>query len=467
MKAICFYFQIHQPFRLKTYRFFDIGNDHYYYDDFSNDDIITRIAQRSYLPANNMLLDMIKQYGKAFKVAFSISGTALEQLEQYVPEFIESMKELAATGCVEFLSETYAHSLSSLEDPDEFVSQVKNHDKKIYQLFGQHPKVFRNTELIYDDDISSMVQSMGFKAAITDGAKHILGWKSPNYVYSSATASKLKLLLKNSKLSDDITFRFSNPEWASYPLTADKYIDWIANLPQEEQIINLFMNYETFGELQPRETGIFEFMKALPRFAAERGIEFWTPSGVVSKLKSVGSLSVPYPMSWADEARDTSAWLGNTLQNEAVKKLYSISERVRLCDDKRIKQDWYYLQASDHFFYMSTKHSEDGSVHSHYSPYDSPYMAFTNYMNVLSDFMIRVDEQFPSSIGNEELNSLILTIKNQENEIEQLNREVEMLRNNIVKDTTGDFVKKEDKKEDKPKKKAVARKTTTAKSVKK
>lgn len=463
MKAICFYFQIHQPFRLKTYRFFDIGNDHYYYDDFSNDDIITRIAQRSYLPANNMLLDMIKQYGKAFKVAFSISGTALEQLEQYVPEFIESMKELAATGCVEFLSETYAHSLSSLEDPDEFVSQVKNHDKKIYQLFGQHPKVFRNTELIYDDDISSMVQSMGFKAAITDGAKHILGWKSPNYVYSSATAPKLKLLLKNSKLSDDITFRFSNPEWASYPLTADKYIDWIANLPQEEQIINLFMNYETFGELQPRETGIFEFMKALPRFAAERGIEFWTPSEVVSKLKSVGSLSVPYPMSWADEARDTSAWLGNTLQKEAVKKLYSISERVRLCDDKRIKQDWYYLQASDHFFYMSTKHSEDGSVHSHYSPYDSPYMAFTNYMNVLSDFMIRVDEQFPSSIGNEELNSLILTIKNQENEIEQLNREVEMLRNNIVKDTTADFVKKEDK----PKKKAVARKTTTAKSVKK
>ncbi len=463
MKAICFYFQIHQPFRLKTYRFFDIGNDHYYYDDFSNDDIITRIAQRSYLPANDMLLDMIKQYGKAFKVAFSISGTALEQLEQYVPEFIESMKELAATGCVEFLSETYAHSLSSLEDPDEFVSQVKNHDKKIYQLFGQHPKVFRNTELIYDDDISSMVQSMGFKAAITDGAKHILGWKSPNYVYSSVTAPKLKLLLKNSKLSDDITFRFSNPEWSSYPLTADKYIDWIANLPEEEQIVNLFMNYETFGELQPRETGIFEFMKALPRFASERGIEFWTPSEVVSKLKSVGNLSVPYPMSWADEARDTSAWLGNTLQKEAVKKLYSISERVRLCDDKRIKQDWYYLQASDHFFYMSTKHSEDGSVHSHYSPYDSPYMAFTNYMNVLSDFMIRVDEQFPSSIGNEELNSLILTIKNQENEIEQLNREVEMLRNNIVKDTTGDFVKKVDKNGEKPKKKAVAKKTKTAK----
>ena len=439
MRVICFYFQIHQPFRLKTYRFFDIGNDHYYYDDFGHDDIITRIAHRSYLPANQMLLDIIKQYGKRFKVALSISGTALEQLEQYVPEFIDSMKELAATGCVEFLSETYAHSLASLEDPDEFAEQVKAHDKKIYELFGQHPKVFRNTELIYDDDISAMVQSLGFKAAITDGAKHILGWKSPNYVYSSAMAPRLKLLLKNSKLSDDISFRFSNPEWPSYPLTADKYIDWIGQLPQEEQIVNLFMNYETFGELQPRESVIFEFMKALPRFAADKGIEFMTPTEVVSRMKSVGELSVPYPMSWADEARDTSAWLGNILQQEAVKKLYSIGERVRLCDDRRIKQDWYYLQASDHFFYMSTKHSDDGSVHSHYSPYDSPYMAFTNYMNVLSDFMIRVEEQFPESIGNEELNSLLLTIRNQENEIGQLKREVEMLRNNIVNDTAGDY----------------------------
>ncbi|MBO4814734.1 MAG: glycoside hydrolase family 57 protein [Muribaculaceae bacterium] len=439
MKAICFYFQIHQPFRLKNYRFFDIGNDHYYYDDFANDEIITRIAQRSYLPANEMLLDMIKQYGNKFKVAFSISGTALEQLEIYVPEFIDSMKDLAATGCVEFLSETYAHSLASLEDPEEFIMQVKEHDKKIYQLFGQHPKVFRNTELIYSDDISALVASMGFKGAITDGAKHILGWKSPNYIYASALAPKLKLMLKNSKLSDDISFRFNNYEWESYPLTADKYIDWIAQLPDDEQIINLFMNYETFGELQPRESGIFDFMKALPRFAAKKGIEFWTPSEVLAKLKPVSQLSVPFPMSWADEARDTSAWLGNILQTEAVKKLYSIAERVHLCQDRRIKQDWYYLQASDHFFYMSTKHSSDGSVHSHYSPYESPYAAFTNYMNVLSDFMIRVREQFPENIENEELNSLLLTIRNQENEIEQLNREVEMMRRNIVKDTTGDF----------------------------
>lgn len=463
MKAICFYFQIHQPFRLKNYRFFDIGNDHYYYDDFANDEIITRIAQRSYLPANAMLLDMIKQYGKKFKVAFSISGTALEQLEIYVPEFIESMKELADTGCVEFLSETYAHSLASLEDPDEFVAQVKDHDKKIFQLFGKHPVVFRNTELIYDDDISAMVQNMGFKGVITEGAKHILGWKSPNYVYSSPVAPKLKLLLKNSKLSDDISFRFSNPDWASYPLTADKYIDWIASLPEEEQFVNLFMNYETFGEMQPRESGIFEFMKALPRFAAEKGIEFFTPSEVISKMKSVGEMPVMHPISWADEARDTSAWLGNTLQQEAVKKLYSIGERVRLCQDRRIKQDWYYLQASDHFFYMSTKHNEDGSVHSHYSPYDSPYTAFTNYMNVLSDFMIRVQEQYPESIDNEELNALLLTIRNQSNEISQLNREVEMLRNNIVKDTTGDFPVDEPAAEEKPAKKAPAKKAPAAK----
>lgn len=485
MAAICFYFQIHQPFRLKNYRFFDIGNDHYYYDDFANDDIITRIAHRSYLPANEMLLDMIKENGKNFKVAFSISGTALEQLEQYVPEFIDSMKELAATGCVEFLSETYAHSLSSLEDVDEFVAQVKAHDEKIYQLFGQKPKVFRNTELIYSDDIAAMVASMGFKGAITDGAKHILGWKSPNYLYNAASAPKLKLLLKNSKLSDDISFRFSNTEWASYPLTADKYIDWIASLPQEEQLVNLFMNYETFGELQSQQSGIFDFMKALPRFAAERGVQFWTPSEVIAKLKPVGELTIPSPISWTDEARDTSAWLGNTLQQEAVKKLYSIGERVRLCQDKRIKLDWNYLQASDHFFYMSTKHSSDGTVHSHYSPYDSPYTAFTNYMNVLSDFMIRVEAQYPADIDNEELNALLLTIKNQEKEIQALNREVEMMRNNIVKDLTGDFkdeqkeakkpVKKtatkakatNKKEEPKPEKNASAKKATAKKTVKK
>ena len=424
MKTLCFYFQIHQPFRLKRYRFFDIGNDHYYYDDFNNEEIMHRIAQRSYIPANYTLLEMIKNSNGKFKVAFSISGIALEQLEIYVPEFIDSMKELAKTGCVEFLSETYAHSLASLKDPIEFANQVKMHDDKIEALFGQRPKVFRNTELIYSDDIACQIADMGFKGCITEGAKHILGWKSPNYLYNSAAAPKLKLLLKNYKVSDDISFRFSNYEWSEYPLTADKFIGWIANTPESEQIVNLFMNYETLGELQPRETGIFEFMKALPRFAEEKGIGFATPTEIISKVKPVDSLSMPYPISWADEERDTSAWLGNVLQNEAFEKLYSVAERVRLCDDRRLKQDWNYLQTSDHFYYMCTKHFNDGAVHSHYSPYETPYEAFTNYMNVLSDFIVRVEAQYPAEIENEELNALITTIKNQASEIEILQKEL-------------------------------------------
>ena len=431
MKAICFYFQIHQPFRLKRYRFFDIGNDHYYYDDFANDDIITRIAERSYIPAAQSLLKMIEDTKGAFKCALSITGTALEQFEQYVPEFIDILKKLAATGCVEFLAETYAHSLASLADPEEFTNQVKAHDNKIKELFGQSPKVLRNTELIYCDDLAPQILEMGYKGVITEGAKHILGWKSPNYVYSAASAPKLKILLKNDKFSGDISDRFSNTSWDEYPLTADKYMSWIASTPEDQQIINLFMNLEVFGDFQPRETGIFQFLEALPRFAAEKGIEFWTPSTAVSKLKAVDSLPVLHPISWADEARDTSAWLGNKLQNEAFNKLYSVSERVRLCEDRRLKQDWNYLQAADHFFYMSTKNMHDGSVHSQFSPYDTPFDAFTNYMNVLADFIVRVEEQYPMSIDNEELSSLLTTIRNQEREIETLNKEAESMRKNI------------------------------------
>jgi len=431
MKAICFYFQIHQPFRLKRYRFFDIGNDHYYYDDFANDDILTRIVQRSYIPAAESLLRMIETSNGKFRCAISITGTALEQCEQYAPEFIDVLKKLADTGNVEFLAETYAHSLASLADPEEFAHQVKVHDEKLHEMFGVKPKVLRNTELIYCDEMAPQILEMGYKGVITEGAKHILGWKSPNYVYCAASSPKLKMLLKNSKLSDDISFRFSNHEWNAYPLTADKYIDWIASTPQEEQIVNLFMNLETFGELQPRETGIFQFLEALPRFAAERGIEFVTPSEAISKLKPVGELSIMHPISWADEARDTSAWLGNRLQNEAFEKLYSVAERVRLCDDRRLKQDYWYLQASDHFFYMSTKHMADGAVHSHFSPYETPFQAFTNYMNVLADFIVRVEEQYPLSIENEELNSLLTTIRNQAREIETLNKEVASMRLNI------------------------------------
>ncbi len=431
MKAICFNFEIHQPMRLKRYRFFDIGNDHYYYDDFLNDEIVSRVAHNSYIPAAETLLRMINDSKGAFRCSFSISGIALEQLEQYVPEFIDLLRRLADTGAVEFLAVPYAHSLASLADPEEFANQVKVEADKLNNLLGVKPKVLHNTELIYDDEIAPQVLAMGFKGILTEGAKHILGWKSPNYVYSAASAPKVRLLLKNDKLGDDIAARFSNTSWDEYPLTADKYINWIASTPAEEQVVNLCLNLETFGGFHPANTGIFQFLEALPRFAAEKGIEFRTPSQVLSVVKPVGELSVMHPISGADEARDVSAWLGNALQDEAFRKLYGVAERVRLCDDRRLKQDWYYLQGSDHFYYMSTKHFADGAAHSMFSPYETPYQAFTNYMNVLADFIVRVEEQYPLSIENEELNSLLTTIRNQATEIETLNKELASTRKNL------------------------------------
>ena len=413
MKSVCFYFKIHQPFRLKRYRFFDIGNDHYYYDDFANDEIINRVAEQSYIPMANTLLEMIQNSNGEFKCAISISGTAIEQFQLYVPEFIDLLKKLADTKCVEFLSGTYSHSLASLEDPEEFMREVKMHDQMIHRLFGVKPKVFANTELIYDDDISLLISAMDFRTCLTEGTKHVLGWKSPNYLYNSAAAPDLKLLLTNSKLSRDITENFNNPEWDEYPLTADKYIDWIASLPEEEQIVNLFMSMDTFGTFLPASTGIFDFLKALPRFGKERGVVFSTPSEASKRLKSVGELAIPFPISDVDEARG---------------KLYAIGERVNLCTDRRLKLDWEYLQSSDHFYYMATGKNAAGS----FSPYDSPFAAFTNYMNVLADFIVRVEEQYPEEIGNEELNSLLLTIRNQAAEIESLNKEVKTLRQNIL-----------------------------------
>ncbi len=424
MKTICFYFQIHQPFRLKRYRFFNIGKDHYYYDDFSNENIMQKIASESFVPANRMLFDLINQYKGRFKVAFSISGTALEQLEIYAPEVISGLRELADTGSVEFLAETYGHSLASIYDSIDFKSQVKQHSDKIEMLFDKKPTTFRNTELIYSDDIGKSISELGYNKVITDSAKHVLGWKSPNFVYKSALDPKLKLLLKNSKLSDDIMFRFSNYTWSEYPLTADKFINWIDEMPAEEKVFNLFMNYETFGSMQPSHTGIFEFMKALPHFAFEKGMKFSTPSEVMDENEPIAELSVPYPISWADEERDLSAWIGNTLQKEALKTLYDIGERLRMCNDRRLKQDWLYLQSSDHFYYMSTKHFSDGAVHAQFSPYPSPYDAFNNYMNVLSDFIGRVKAQFPDSVENEELNALLLTINNQALEIKKLQAEL-------------------------------------------
>ncbi len=424
MKSICFFFEIHQPFRLKRYRFFDIGSDHYYYDDYTNQDTLSRVAHNCYLTAIETLLQMIRDTKGAFKCSFSISGVALEQLELYCPEVINSFKELAKTGCVEFLAETYAHSLACLKgETDEFEIQVKEHVKKIENLFGVKPSVFRNTEMIYSDEIGDRVADMGFKGMLTEGAKHVLGWKSPNYVYCSASRPNLKLLLKNSTLSDDITFRFSDWSWNEFPLTADKLMGWIKNQPETEDVINLFMGYETFGEIQKKETGIFDFLKALPQFAEQLGIDFETPSQIFER-KPVDQVSVPYPMSWADEEKDLSAWLGNDLQHSAFDKLYSIGERVRLSYNKSLLQDWYYLQSSDHLYFMSTK----SGFHRQNCWYDSPYDAFMNYMNVLSDFIERVNSMFPEGVDNEELNSLMQTIEAQSKVIAELQTENEKLK---------------------------------------
>ena len=422
MKTICFYFQIHQPFRLRRYRFFDIGNNHYYYDDFQNEEIFHRISEKCYLPANRAIMEMIRKSGGKFKVAFSISGTALEQMEIYAPEVIDSFRELAGLGCVEFLAETYAHSLASIGDPEEFKAQVRMHTEKVKALFGVEPKVFRNTELIYSDDISELVYELGFEGMLTEGAKHVLGWKSPNYVYASAIRPQLKLLLKNDRFSEDLSIRFDDHSWKEYPLTADKYISAISATAEGEKIINAFMNYEVLGSMHAADTGIFDFFKALPQYAERNDITFSLPSEIFAQTRPMDSISVPYPMSWVDEEKDCSSWLGNVLQQEAFRKLNEISERVRLCENRRIKQDWIYLQSSDHLYYMSTKH------YNLFSPYDNPYDAFNNYMNVLSDFILRVEAQFPSSIENEELNSLLTTIQNQGDEITRLKKELEAAR---------------------------------------
>lgn len=441
MKTICFYFHIHQPYRLKRYRFFNIGRDHYYYDDYSNEDIMQQIAARSFIPANRMLLDLINAYQGKFKFAISVSGVALDQMEVYAPEVIDGLKELSRTGAVEFLAETYSHSLSSLIDPVEFQSQVQQQTQKIKLLFNQKPKVLRNTEMIFSDDIAEMAYNMGYTKMVSEGAKLILSWRSPNYVYKSENQPNMKLLLRNPQFSDDISLRFSDYTWKEYPLTAEKYISWIAATSPQEEVFNIFMNYETFGNLQPAHSGIFEFMKALPKFAFDQGIAFSTPSQIMDTHKPVGTVSVPQAISWSDEERNVSRWLGNKLQKSAFTTLYEFSERIRLTNDRRLKKDWQYLQSSDHFYYMSTKHFYDGSMHSKFSPYQSPYDAFNNYMNVLSDFIDRVKAQFPDSVDNEELNSLLTTIHNQEREIKKLQSELKKVlsenEEKLVKKTSG------------------------------
>ncbi len=393
MRTICLYFQIHQPFRFRRYRFFDIGDSHYYYDDYTNKAVMQKIAKKCYLPANEIILDLINKNKNKFKVSYSISGLAIEQFELYAPEVLESFKKLAKTGCVEFLAETYSHSLASLISEQEFIAQIKAHSAKIETLFGQKPTVFRNTELIYNDAIGEIVANMGFKAMLTEGAKHILGWKSPNYLYYNVNNPKLKLLLKNFKLSDDIAFRFSDKGWRDYPLTPEKFTDWLNDIESKEEIINLFMDYETFGEHQWKETGIFDFLKAFPKEVLRKtDFTFSTPSLIANDFEAIAPLNVPHPISWADEERDLTAWLGNELQDEAFNKLFGLAEKINLITDAKIKTDWLRLQTSDHFYYMCTKIFSDGDVHEYFNPFNSPYEAFINYMNILSDFIIRVDQ---------------------------------------------------------------------------
>lgn len=391
MRSICFYFQVHQPFRLKKYRFFDIGNDHSYYNDYENRTIMRKVAEKCYLPANQLMLDLVNEYGDNFKIAYSLSGTVIDQFELYAPDVLESFQKLFATGRVELLDETYSHSLSALRPEDVFEYQVNRHRRKVKELFGLQPKIFRNTELIYSDEIGEKVAKLGYEGMLTEGARHIMGWKSPNYLYCNAINPKLKLLLKNFKLSDDIAFRFSNSAWEEYPLTAEKYVAWLNAIDPNEEVVNLFMDYETFGEHQWKETGIFDFMRALPEKVFKYSdYQFHTPSEVVAKHNPVGVLNVPYPISWADEERDLTAWLGNELQNEAFENLYKLFERVKELDDPELWRDWLYLQTSDHFYYMCTKWFSDGDVHKYFNPYSSPYEAFINYMNILSDFRIRL-----------------------------------------------------------------------------
>lgn len=393
MKHLCLYFQVHQPFRFRKYSFFDIGSDHYYYDDYLNESILQKVAQRCYLPTNELLLKLIEKHGRNFKVTFSITGIALDQFELYAPEVIESFQRLAKTGQVEFLAETYSHSLASQANLEVMKKQVKEHSAKIEKLFGQKPKVFRNTELIYSDEIGAAVYKMGYKGMLTEGAKHILGWKSPNFLYYNAKEPQLKLLLRNYILTDEIAFRFGSKKW-----TADSYAAKLNEIPDKEEVVNLFMDYETFGEHQHADTGIFQFLEHLPEAVLNQtDFRFATPSSIIKNVQPVAAVNVPYPISWADEERDITAWLGNNMQNEAFSKLYALTDKIAQVKDPQILQDWEYLQTSDHFYYMSTKWFSDGEVHAYFNPYKNPYDAFINYMNVLTDFTLRVNKALPNS----------------------------------------------------------------------
>lgn len=431
MKKICLNLHIHQPFRLKRYRFFDIGNDHYYFDDFQNEEVFRQLVEESYLPTLKTIQNMVVFDKSNFKFSLAISGTALDQIELYAPEILDVIAELYGMGNIEFIASPYAYSLSSLGDIEEFRKEVEFHKKRIKMIFGADTKVLRNTELIYSDDIAAVVSKMGFKAVMTEGAKHILGWKSPNYIYKSAVNPNLKVMLRNSNISNDIVRNFSNPSWSEYPLTAEKFAVWIASLPEAEKVIYLDIPIEAFGHSHKRSSGIFDFLKALPKTLAEKQIEFDLPSNILDKAEVADVISVNSPISWSEEEKGITPWLGNVLQQEAFNKMAKWGERARLGKDRRLRQDWLRLQSCDHFFYMTTLYKDVRP----FSPYDNPYDAFNNYMNVLSDLLLRVEAQYPSSIENEELNALLLTIKNQDKVIEELEKKVEKLEKSSKKST--------------------------------
>ncbi|MDD7725070.1 MAG: glycoside hydrolase family 57 protein [Bacteroidales bacterium] len=426
MKKICLYFQLHQPVRLRRYRFFDIGNDHYYYDDYANESNINKLAHTCYLPTNKVLTDLLKQFKGKFSVAFSISGTLIDQFKVYAPEVIDSFKTMAKTGGVEFLAETYASSLASVRDVEEFKRQVAAHVKTIEDTFGQTPTAFRNTQLIYSDQIGEAVSAMGFKVMLAEGAKQTLGWKSPDYLYCNAIDPHLKVLARNYHLSDDIALRFSNQGWGEWPLTAQKFKGWLDGLDNAEEVINLFMDYETFGAVHSAETGIIEFLKALPAVLLEdKNYAFTTPSQAAQKLQPKSAINVPTPTSWVDEERDLTAWLGNEMQQEAVDKLYALTPLVAQCNDQTILKDWEYLQATENFYFMGTKFFANGASHTYQSPYPTPYEAFINYMNILSDFAERLRHAVPTTENNE-----VTTLK-AENDL--LQNEISSLKKQLVK----------------------------------
>lgn len=396
MASVCFYFQVHQPYRIKQYRVFDVGRDHEYFNDKSdrdinNEKILHKVARKCYLPTNAVLLDLLERYPE-FKCSFSLSGAAIEQMEEFSPETLESFRKLVRTGRVEILDETYHHSLSFLYSRDEFRQQVAMHRKKVKEVFGVTPTAFRNTELIYSNDVAKEAENLGYEAILAEGADHVLGWRSPNFIYRPVGTERISLLMKNYRLSDDIAFRFSSRDWAEWPLTTEKFAQWVNAVNGNGNVVNLFMDYETFGEHQWEDTGIFDFLRALPREILKHpDNDFVTVTEAARRYSSVGEIDVPYYMSWADVERDLSAWLGNAIQHEAIGKLYAFEEQVKASGDKKLIDDWRKLTTSDHFYYMCTKWFADGDVHKYFNPYNTPYEAFIAFNNALHDVSYRLE----------------------------------------------------------------------------